>query len=83
MGKRLKEQVIAEVKRKKLGKDCEDLCKNIFEWYETGGNQNLKQQINNLVKTATKSFNQESDKARILTKVKKAPKKKKAKKRRR
>jgi len=80
--KSLKDQVIVEVRHKKLGKECENLCKNIFEWYETGGNRNLKQQIYKLLKTTTKSFDQERDSAKIASKLKKLPKKKKAKRRR-
>ena len=80
--KSLEEQVLAEVRHKKFGKECENLCKNIFEWYEIGGNRNLKQHINKLLKTTTKSFDQERDSAKIVSKLKKLPKKKKAKRRR-
>ncbi len=78
----LKEQVIAEIRHKKFGKECEDLCKKIFEWYETGGSRNLKEQVKKLLKTTTKSFEQERDSAKIASKLKKVRKKKKVKRQR-
>ncbi len=78
----LKEQVIGEIRRRKFGKECEDLCKKIFEWYDNGGSRNLKEQVKKLMKTTTKSFEQERDSAKIASKLKKVPKKKKTKRQR-
>jgi len=72
----LMEEIRIELKKRKANKRIVDLWKNIFTWYEEGGEKTVTGNINTKIKEIGKKFRKEAEEAKVIARLKKRPRKK-------
>lgn len=63
----LKELVKEKLKNSKSDKDTISLCENIFSWYEEGGPELIRSNINKKVKQLKSQFTKEAKEIKEIT----------------